>query len=456
MKKLLLPLLILAALCLCHAAGAEAHEHFWTLRHNEYAHWAVCSTCGEETEKEYHYIFCDAENENECAVCGAKTEDGAIIPYMSHSFSGVTFVVDQAYHYYACERCGDILQNEYNQPILDYHQSICLEPDVCAICGASEADGIQIRTVHHNWVTRCDNECHWDECTLCGDKTPRIVHYVSCVSANPGVCTVCGASAAEGAKVDYVKHNYSEHILDADAYEHWYPCADCGARVKSEKHYGSCKNPDTCQVCQQTARYNGAVMDRVEHLSYNGEWKHNEQEHWYVCICGETLNKGAHFAICAEPGVCHMCGAPCDLEPVHYTASDAECVFLDAESHQFRCDFCFQPAWEKHQWQDGVCVRCGYKKKAEELPKPVYSLKDVAYNGQEITGTLAHDPTTAAAEQVSVRVTFFVTGNYYMATVAEVEPDGSFAVEGVGPIEYITLLASGSEGTLTAADLVID
>ena len=86
----------------------------------------------------------------------------------------------------------------------------------------------------------------------------------------------------------------------------------------------------------------------------------------------------------------------------------------------------------------------------------VYSLKDVAYNGQEITGTLAHDPTTAAAEQVSVRVTFFVTGNYYMATVAEVEPDGSFAVEGVGPIEYITLLASGSEGTLTAADLVID
>ena len=47
-------------------------------------------------------------------------------------------------------------------------------------------------------------------------------------------------------------------------------------------------------------------------------------------------------------------------------------------------------------------------------------------------------------------------GTYYMATVAEVEPDGSFAVEGVGPIEYITLLASGSEGTLTAADLVID
>ncbi len=57
-----------------------------------------------------------------------------------------------------------------------------------------------------------------------------------------------------------------------------------------------------------------------------------------------------------------------------------------------------------------------------------------------------------------MRVTFFITGNYYMATAADVEKDGSFEVEGVGPIEYITALAYDKEGdgaTFCAADLIV-
>lgn len=76
---------------------------------------------------------------------------------------------------------------------------------------------------------------------------------------------------------------------------------------------------------------------------------------------------------------------------------------------------------------------------------PVYTLESISYDGHEVTGILRHDASTPNAENLTVRVTFYIEGNYYMATTAEIESDGSFCVEGVGPIVYITLIAAGTE-----------
>ena len=79
-----------------------------------------------------------------------------------------------------------------------------------------------------------------------------------------------------------------------------------------------------------------------------------------------------------------------------------------------------------------------------DSPEPKYGFSSTIYDGQAITGRLIHAERTAKANVLEVRVTFFVTGNYYMATVGETDEEGRFEVEGVGPIEYITAVAIGS------------
>ena len=89
---------------------------------------------------------------------------------------------------------------------------------------------------------------------------------------------------------------------------------------------------------------------------------------------------------------------------------------------------------------------------------PSFALKDLAYNGKDVSGRLAAGGSPVAAAETEVRVTFYITGNYYMGTVAELNEDLSFEVEGVGPIEYITVLAlkneaGGAQTRLDAAEL---
>ena len=95
-----------------------------------------------------------------------------------------------------------------------------------------------------------------------------------------------------------------------------------------------------------------------------------------------------------------------------------------------------------------TCKRCG-ETKTEEVEyvitaDPKYSVTALAYNGKTVTGKLVHDEDTLVATNINVRVTFFIEGNYYMATIGEVAADGTFAVDGVGPIEYISVVATGS------------
>lgn len=94
------------------------------------------------------------------------------------------------------------------------------------------------------------------------------------------------------------------------------------------------------------------------------------------------------------------------------------------------------------------CSVCGAKETREVeyviTAEPKYAVTELAYNGSTVTGKLVHDEDTLPAANLNVRVTFFIEGNYYMATIGEVAADGTFSVDGVGPIEYISVVATGS------------
>ena len=74
-----------------------------------------------------------------------------------------------------------------------------------------------------------------------------------------------------------------------------------------------------------------------------------------------------------------------------------------------------------------------------------YTLSDVSYNGKAIVGKLLHTDGTGFAQKLRVKVTFYIVGNYYMSTYGIIEEDGSFEVGGVGPIQYITIVAFDSK-----------
>jgi hypothetical protein len=93
------------------------------------------------------------------------------------------------------------------------------------------------------------------------------------------------------------------------------------------------------------------------------------------------------------------------------------------------------------------CTVCGETLSTKVLPKlvpaPKYTLT-AKYSGSTVTGKLAHVEGTQDADTKNIRVTFYIEGNYYMATMAEVAADGTFSVDGVGPITYITVAATGN------------
>jgi len=95
-----------------------------------------------------------------------------------------------------------------------------------------------------------------------------------------------------------------------------------------------------------------------------------------------------------------------------------------------------------------------------ENVQPKYTIQDLKYDGQFLSGKVVHDDATPAVEKIKIRATFFIVGNYYMATTATVRDDGTFMVEAVGPIEYITAIANSitAEGTtwLCGAELFVN
>ncbi len=95
-----------------------------------------------------------------------------------------------------------------------------------------------------------------------------------------------------------------------------------------------------------------------------------------------------------------------------------------------------------------TCTLCKEAKETRPVKyvvtKPAEYTLTASYDGATVTGKLAHVDDTLEADVKNIRVTFYIEGNYYMATMAEVAADGSFSVDGVGPIVYITVAATGN------------
>ena len=552
MKKLFIPAIFIF-LCVCSAALAE-HTHTWkTVRDNEY-HWQECTACGEITEKEEHYVMCDAEWPYRCAVCDLPYEDGITIMYQSHYIDENSVLITPYYHSVNCSKCN-------TRVFAEEHYAACIAPELCVVCGSTvEEDHIVIDHIVHLWEMNGDAVHHWEVCLLCGATQNQEAHYISCVSETADVCSGCGMTEADGAIIHAIGHNYPEGSVQFDAKTHWYTCSDCGKKSEPEQHTSTCSNTYSCAVCNATIN-DGAEIPFVDHIweirwdsdvhytvcsvckiqgnvyefhyafcdakdttvcafcgqkegnidiseiehskphnafderthfvicdacgqiwdqeshytdcsfpdacmecgakaadgailevehSPNGDFLFDETHHWLLCEnCGAVVMKELHFSRCTVRDRCAVCGAQ---EDEGYVIGEIHHPFAylqhDDEKHWQFCNDCGERIQEeKHTFNElGLCPVCGCKAPAEPQALPKYAIQNIQYDGTAVTGELIQtSPGTPSAGPTGVRVTFFITGNYYMATVCEIEPDGAFAVEGVGPIEYISLFAFGDD-----------
>jgi len=217
----------------------------------------------------------------------------------------------------------------------------------------------------------------------------------------------------------------------------------------------------TCSVC-------GKTENRISPFYPNACEEHKfEVVSEKPASCEADGEKVEKCTVCGEEKTTVIPATGHALNTLVKSIKEATCT--EAGEGLFLCDNCglnIKVAIEAkgHTWDEGkitkeatkeakgektfTCKRCGETKKEDVeyviTADPKYSVTALAYNGKTVTGKLVHDEDTLVATNINVRVTFFIEGNYYMATIGEVAADGSFSVDGVGPIEYISVVATGS------------
>jgi len=442
MKK---AVLFLAALTLmlcaaCFALAEEDHEHDWVLNHDSEYHWGFCTICGATSEKQEHVLLCVSPPPYSCVICGAKQSDGAVFTVKTHY---PVLTVDVAFHNIQCSLCATVLS--YGR-----HRTDCLHPDVCQECGATvEEFGIE-PYIEHDYAVDCkDENYHWIECSRCGDvyENRKEPHYVPCTAEDKTVCAHCGASAAEGANLGELVHGTL--FTNFDTYTHWTECPKCGETWNTEKHVGSCLYPETCQGCGSRVEEDGIVIDHQEHLKSMIHIP-TPTEHYRICgYCGQEFDRGPHYALCTEPGVCAVCGAEWAGEPIHEIAPDEGYIPVDDLRHEYKCVHCGNMIREKHVFENGVCTACGEKQQPAS-GSPRYTVEGFSYDGDYITGRLTHTPGTPEAERLFVRITLFLADGSTSVTINLVDDDAAFEAGASGAIVHISLAVTATSKSVRA------
>lgn len=415
--------------------------HLWALTGGETSHWEECLLCGETRNEAAHYVSCVSETPDVCSGCGMSKADGAVLEIIGHNYPEDSVKHDQKNHWFVCADCGRPSEPEA-------HRSSCGDPYSCCVCYATVYDGAEVPYTEHTWEIQWDSVSHQKRCAVCqAAGSDYEFHYFYCDAEDQTVCAFCSRRLGD---ISLLNEKHRSERKGYDSETHFTVCDACGKILDRDSHRADCSSPDACQICG-ARKADGAVYE-VEHDPDYYNIPYNTTHHWIVCErCGDTLVNEPHRAFCESPDRCIVCNAwTMEGDAIETFVHRFTTRHYDEEKHWEICDHCGAKASEeKHQFNEmGFCSVCGCPEPSISPQQPVFSLENVRYNGKAVTGVLAQKPPAVPyAGTLNVRVTFFIAGNYYMGTVGEVEQDGSFYVEGVGPIEYISLLASGSDGT---------
>lgn len=247
--------------------------HTYLHKYNDTLHWKTCSKCGNSKDFESHKLENDL-----CSVCGYGC---------SHQF-----------------------QCELTPPTCTTNGFTTY---TCMKCGCSYVNGV-VSALGHVYAFKSDEDAHWRECAVCGQKTANEKHVMK-----DGLCTVCGLGCSHTYKdfvsqptclergfithtcekcgssyvdsiIDPTGHNYTSETIRAATCEEQgeirYSCSKCGdsytVAISAEGHQ-IVIDPAVQATCQHTGLTDGAhcaacgavlnaqtVLPVVEHCYVNG------------------------------------------------------------------------------------------------------------------------------------------------------------------------------------------
>lgn len=206
----------------------------------------------------------------------------------------------------------------------------------------------------HEWEWKSDNDVHWHECSICGNKTPGVPHrwddgiiYVatSCTDGGREVftCEECGKTKIK--PYEAPGHRWGT-TWASDATHHWHECensncpvTDNGGKGGYAEHTGgtaTCTNRAVCEVC-------GVEYGETNPANHTGkagaDWHADNSAHWkeYNC-CKARVQTAAHSgdsnATCSQEGRCWYCG-------VFYYGDHSYGAFsFDENKHWQKCIYC--------------------------------------------------------------------------------------------------------------------
>ncbi len=290
------------AVCIvCNKAYGEYAGHQLTNHpHNEANHskagnieYWTCDICNK--------FFNDAAGKNEIE------QKDTVIDKEPHSYN-TEWSYNGTQHWKECA-CGE-------QTELAYHQ---FDNDCDTTCNAGCG---YTRTITHQWKSAysTDNNKHWYECEICGEKKDEGNHSGGTASCkDKAVCEVCDKAYGE-----FAPHNMKEEVDDtylkaeANCVEkavYYKSCSVCGnasteifktGELDSTIHTGKTDVKDdvkeTCTVdgysgdvyCKDC----GAKIKEGEVIpaghSYDTTYKTDVVNHWKECGCGDTVEKATH------------------------------------------------------------------------------------------------------------------------------------------------------------------
>ncbi len=308
---------------------------------------AICEVCGEEfgeIDSENH-LNVELQGDLEatctedgytgdliCNDCGLTLEEGEVIEASGqHEDADGRLDSDEEGHFYECA-CGEIFDLEAHYG----GEATCATLAECDVCG--EEYGEYNDEIHQNTEIRNQE-----------DPTCSVTGYTGDL-----YCNDCGQWVKEGEVIDPTgEHVAADDKWKSDSEGHYHLCA-CGEKLDQTAHSGgtaTCTKQAVCEICgasygnvnnenhgqteirdqrKPTCAENGytgdtycgdcgekiAVGEEIlatgQHSDADGNWDSDEEGHYYVCDCGEILEKVAHsggIATCTKQANCEICGA---------------------------------------------------------------------------------------------------------------------------------------------------
>ena len=301
----------------------------------------------------------DTKHKHTCTVCSTASES-ADHTWNNGAVTKAATCKEEGVKTYTCTGCG-ATRTEKIDKLTTHTWGKWTEADATnhkRTCTVCEVTETKAHGFATKWSTNKDQ--HWYACADCGAKKDAANHTPGAAATETSAqrCTVCNYIIK--AALGHTHKWATKYTTDAES--HWYACSGCNEKKDAKAHDFANDCDTLCETCQYT---------RETTHKFGTEWISDETGHWHACTsCGEKADAAEH-----APGVeatettaqtCTACGF--ELAPaLGHTHVFGEVWEKDDANHWHVCA-CGEKAEEAaHEWnENGLCPTCLAEKPVEE------------------------------------------------------------------------------------------